>query len=84
MLLLYLFFNPLFLEHPLLLDELLLFVSVPLNDLPLTVQVLFVPDLEQLPIIVLIELLELVIKQIPQLVLLHSSYFKTMHIPPPQ
>ena len=73
--LLYLVFNPLLLEHSLLFDPLPLLILVPLNQLPLTVQVLLIPHLQQLPIIVLVKLLELVIEEVPQLVLLHHTYY---------
>lgn len=82
--LLYLFLNPLLLEHPLLFDPLPLLILVPFNQLPLTVQVLLVPDLKQLPVIVLVESLELVIQQVPQLVLLNPTRYTIRYLPLPR
>ncbi len=68
--LLYLLFNPFLLDDPLLLDPLLLLILVLLSLLSLTEQVFLKSHLQQLPVIVLVQLLKLLVQQLAKLLLL--------------
>lgn len=68
--LLYLLFNPFLLDDPLLLNPLLLLILALLDLLSLTEQVLLKSHLQQLPVIVLVQLLKLLVQQLAQLLLL--------------
>ena len=68
--LLYLLFDPFLLDDPLLLDPLLLLILALLDLLSMTEQVLLESHLQQLPVIVLVQLLKLLVQQLAQLLLL--------------